>query len=46
TMNNIAIMTDTLSGMPKKMAKELNIKLVPLHIITDGKSYEETEVDN
>lgn len=44
-MNNIAIMTDTLSGMPKKMAKELNIKLVPLHIITDGKSYEETEVD-
>lgn len=44
-MNQVAIMADTLSGIPPKMANKFNIKLIPLHIIMDGKSYMETELD-
>jgi len=44
-MNKVAIMTDTISGIPPEMAEELNIKVIPLHIIMDGISYVETEVD-
>jgi len=44
-MNKIAIMTDTISGIPPKMAEELSIKVIPLHIIMDGISYVETELD-
>jgi len=44
-MNKVAIMTDTVSGVPPKLAEEFDIKVVPLHIIMDGVSYLETEVD-
>lgn len=44
-MKKVAIMTDTVSGIPPKMAKEFDIKVMPLHIIMNGKSYLETEVD-
>jgi DegV family protein with EDD domain len=44
-MNKVAIMTDTVSGIPLKIAEEFDIKVVPLHIIMDGVSYLETEVD-
>lgn len=43
--NKVAIMTDTISGIPPEMAQELSIKVVPLYIIMDGASYVETEVD-
>ena len=43
-MNKVAIMTDTVSGIPPKVAEEFDIKVVPLHIIIDGVSYLETEV--
>jgi len=44
-VNKVAIMTDTASQITKELADEYNIKLVPLHIIIDGESYPETEVD-
>lgn len=44
-MKKVAIMTDTVSGILPKIAKEFDIKVVPLHIIMDGVSYLETEVD-
>lgn len=44
-MNKVAIMTDTISGIPPEMAEELSIKVIPLYIIMDGISYVETEVD-
>jgi len=44
-VNQVAIMADTLSGIPQKMAEYFNIKLVPLHILMNGKSYMETELD-
>jgi len=44
-MNKVAIMTDTVSGIPPKVAEEFDIKVVPLHMIMDGVSYLETAVD-
>jgi len=44
-MSKVAVMTDTVSGIPPKVAEEFDIKVVPLHIIMDGVSYLETEVD-
>jgi len=44
-MNKVAIMTDTVSGIPPKLAEEFDIKVVPLHIVMDDVSYLETEVD-
>jgi DegV family protein with EDD domain len=44
-MNKVAIMTDTISGIPPEMAEEFGIKVIPLYIIMDGISYVETEVN-
>jgi DegV family protein with EDD domain len=44
-MHKVAIMTDTISGIPREMADELQIEVVPLHVILDGVSYLDTEVD-
>ncbi len=44
-MNKVAIMTDTISGIPPEMAEELSIKVIPLYIMMDGTSYVETELD-
>lgn len=44
-MNSVAIMTDTISGIPREMADEFQIEVVPLHVILDGVSYLDTEVD-
>lgn len=38
-MSNIAIITDTNSGMPKELAQQLGIHLVPMPFIVDGKEY-------
>ena len=44
-MNKVAIMTDTISGIPPEMAEEFGIKVIPLYMIMDGISYVETEVN-
>ena len=44
-MNKVAILTDTVTEMPPKLADEYNIKLAPVNIIIDGRSYPEDEID-
>jgi DegV family protein with EDD domain len=44
-MNKVAIMTDSIACIPQKLAEEYGIKVVPFHVIIDGKDYLETEVD-
>jgi DegV family protein with EDD domain len=44
-MNRVAILTDTVTEMPKELADEYNIKLAPVNIVIDGKSYPEDEID-
>lgn len=44
-MNKVAIVTDTVSLMSQEVADEFNIRLAPLSVILDGKSYPETEID-
>lgn len=44
-MNKVAIMTDTISGISPEIAEEFDIKVMPLHIVIDGTSYVETQVD-
>ena len=38
-------MTDTISGIPREMADEFHIEVVPLHVVVNGVSYLDTEVD-
>jgi len=44
-MKKVAIVTDTLSTIPRKIAEEHGIKLMPMYVVMDGKDYPETEVD-
>ncbi len=44
-MGKVAVMTDTIAGIPEEMAEEYGIKVIPYHIIMDGNDYLETEVD-
>jgi len=44
-MTKVAILTDTVTEMPKELANEYNIKLAPVNIIIDGKSYPEDDID-
>mgnify|MGYP001027205937 CR=1 FL=1 len=44
-MGKVAVMTDTIAGIPEEMAEEYGIKVIPYHIIMDGKDCLETEVD-
>jgi len=44
-MNRVAIMTDSIASIPGEIAKEYNIRIVPFHIIMNGKDYVETEID-
>ena len=44
-MPNIAVMTDTVSYMPKEIASKYNIIQAPVHILMDGESYPENEMD-
>jgi len=43
-MKSVAVMTDTVSGISAKLAEELDIKVVPLHVIMDGIDYLDTKV--
>jgi DegV family protein with EDD domain len=44
-MGKVAVMTDTIAGIPQEMAEEYGIKVIPYHIVMDGKDYPEMEVD-
>ena len=44
-MSKVAIMADTTVQMTKEMADKHNIRLVPLYVVIDGKSYPEVEID-
>ena len=44
-MNQVDIMTDTATSMPQEMAKEYGIEVIPVYVVMDGKSYDETEID-
>ncbi len=44
-MRKVAIMTDTASNLPLKLAQKSDIKVMPFHIIMDGKDYLDTEID-
>jgi DegV family protein with EDD domain len=44
-MNEIAIMTDTISYIPQDLANEYDIKILPMNVQIEGKNYLENEVD-
>jgi len=44
-MKKVAIMTDAPAAIPREIAEEYGITMVPLHAIVDGKDYLETEID-
>jgi DegV family protein with EDD domain len=44
-MKRVAVMTDTVASVPPNIAREYGIKVIPFHVIMDGKSYIETEID-
>jgi len=44
-MKKVAVMTDTVNYMPEQVAQENDITLVPVHVIVDGKSHRENEID-
>jgi DegV family protein with EDD domain len=44
-MKKVAVMTDTVSYMPEQVAKENDITMLPTHVIVNGKSHRENEID-
>lgn len=44
-MKKVSIITDTTVQMPREIADAQNISLVPLHVVIDGKSYPENELN-
>ena len=44
-MNKVAIMTDSIAAIPPEMAQKYGIGIVATHVIMDGKSYPDTEID-
>ena len=44
-MNKVAIVTDTTSQMPQEIADKYNIRVMPLYITIEGKTYHETGVN-
>jgi DegV family protein with EDD domain len=44
-MQKVAVMTDTVSYMPDQIAKQHYITVIPTHVIFDGKSHFEDEID-
>jgi DegV family protein with EDD domain len=45
-MKEVAIMTDSISGIPPEMARDLDIKVIPLYVTLDGTTVVETEVNS
>lgn len=44
-MGKVAVMTDTVSYIPKELADEYQIKILPLHVRFEDKDHFENEVD-
>ncbi len=44
-MKKVAVMTDSASNMPQEIAAKSDIKIMPFHIIIDGKDFLDTEID-
>jgi DegV family protein with EDD domain len=44
-MKKVAVMTDTGSNIPQQLAQNSNIRMMPFHIIIDGRDYLDTEID-
>ena len=44
-MKKVAVMTDTVTYMPEQVAKENDITLLPTHVVFNGKSHFENEID-
>lgn len=44
-MNKVAIVTDSATPVPSELVQEYGVKIVPVHVIMDGKSYPDTEID-
>jgi len=44
-MPKTAIVSDTLTEIPKEMAAEYGVRLIPLYITLDDRSYPENEID-
>ena len=44
-MNKAAIITDSVTAVPAEMAQKYGIGIVATHVIMDGKSYPDTEID-
>lgn len=44
--HNIKIICDGIANMPKDLAKEYDIEVVPMNIIVDGKEYRENEISD
>ena len=44
-MPNVAVMTDTVSYIPEEIANKYNITLIPTHVIIDGKTHRENQLD-
>ena len=44
-MSKVAVMTDTAASVPQELKQKYGIKALPFHIVIDGKSYSEPEID-
>jgi fatty acid-binding protein DegV len=44
-MKRVSVMSDTVSYLPEQLVKENDITLVSTHVIVDGKSNRENEID-
>ena len=44
-MKKVAIMADSLAAIPQEVVQQYDIRIIPLHVIIDGKDYLDTEVD-
>lgn len=44
-MKKVVVVTDTVSGIPEQVAKENDITLLPTHVVFNGKSHFENEID-
>ena len=44
-MRKVAIMTDSITCIPQKLAEEYGIGVIPFHAVIDGRDYLDTKVD-
>jgi len=44
-MKKVAIMTDNIACIGPEMAQKFGIGIIPYHVVMDGKSYSDPEID-